>query len=130
MSTPVKVISSENSIEEAWLLMQEHQIKHLPVTNLDGLIGICSQRDLLSRVIVNKDGELEGAKPETVADVMQTHVVTTVAETDIRHVATVLTECDIGALVVMNDFQQPIGIVTRGDIIKCLANEPPFELYV
>ena len=97
---------------------------------LENLVGICSQRDLLTRVIVGKDGELEGAKRETVSDIMQTHVVTTVAETDIRHVANVLTQYDIGALVIMNNFQQPIGIVTRGDIIKRLGNEPPLELYV
>ncbi len=130
MSSPVKTISRDSSLEEAWHLMQSEQIKHLPVMYLESLIGICSQRDLLTRVIVGKEGELEGAKRETVADIMQTHVVTTVAETDIRNVANVLTQYDIGALVIMNNFQQPIGIVTRGDIIKRLGNEPPLELYV
>ncbi len=130
MNSPVKTVLSDSTLEEAWHLMQSHQIKHLPVMHLENLIGICSQRDLLSRVIVGKDGELEGAKRETVLDIMQTQVVTTVSETDIRHVANVLTQYDIGALVVMNNFQQPIGIVTRGDIIKRLGNEPPLELYV
>ncbi|VAW48401.1 hypothetical protein MNBD_GAMMA03-960 [hydrothermal vent metagenome] len=130
MSSPVKVILNESSIEEAWLLMQEHQIQHLPVTNLEGLIGICSQRDVLNRIIVNKEGKLEGAKREMVADVMHTRVITTTADTDIRHVANMLTQHDIGALVIMDDFQQPVGIVTRGDIIKRFANEPPLKLYI
>ncbi len=130
MSSPVKVISDENSIEEAWQLMQVQNIQHLPVIRAGKLVGICSQRDLLNRVIVDKDGLLEGAKRERVADIMQTHVVTTTEETDIRHVANVLSQYDIGALVIMNPYETPVGIVTRGDIIKRLGNEPPLELYV
>ncbi len=130
MSTPVKTIFSESTVEEAWKLMQEHKIEHFPVLHLDNLVGICSQRDLLKRVIVGDNGILEGAKRETVADVMRDQVVTTAADTDIRHVANVLIQYEIGALVVMNVFQQPIGIVTRGDIIKRLGNAPPLELYV
>jgi len=130
MSTPVKVISSENTLEEAWFLMQENHIQHLPVVASGSLIGICSQRDLLSRMIVSKDGLVEGIKRETVADIMQLHVITTTENTDIRHVATVLTEYEIGALVIMDSSQKPIGVVTRGDMIERLANEPPVELYI
>ncbi len=130
MSAPVKVISDENSIEEAWQLMQGHHIQHLPVIRAGELVGICSQRDLLNRVIVGKDGLLEGAKREHVFDVMQAQVVTTTEETDIRHVANILSQYDIGALVIMNPYETPVGIVTRGDIIKRLGNEPPLELYV
>jgi len=130
MSTPIKVISDKNSIEETWLLMREHDIQHLPVIREGELVGICSQRNLLNRVIVSKDGVLEGAKREYVFDVMQTKVVTTTEETDIRHVANMLSQYDIGALVIMNPYETPIGIVTRGDIIKRLGNEPPLELYV
>lgn len=130
MSAPIKVISDENSIEEAWLLMQKNHIQHLPVIRAGELVGICSQRDLLTRVIVSKDGLLEGAKRERVADIMQTQVVTTTEETDIRQIANVLSQYDIGALVIMNPYETPVGIVTRGDIIKRLGNEPPLELYV
>ena len=130
MSAPITVISDENSIEEAWQLMQTDHIQHLPVIREGKLVGICSQRDLLNRVIVSKEGLLEGAKREYVSDVMQTQVVTTTEETDIRHVANVLSKYDIGALVIMNPYETPVGIVTRGDIIKRLGNEPPLELYV
>ncbi|GKT12127.1 MAG: acetoin utilization protein AcuB [Thiomicrorhabdus sp.] len=130
MTSPVEVITSENSLEDAWNKMQENNIAHLPVMRLDMLIGICSQTDLLGRVIVDKSGALEGVKQELVSDIMKTQVITTQADTDIRHVARVLTEYEIGALVVMNDYQQPMGIVTRGDLIKRLSNDPPVELYI
>ncbi|VAW48264.1 hypothetical protein MNBD_GAMMA04-1950 [hydrothermal vent metagenome] len=130
MSAPVNTVSEQHSIEDAWLFMQKHHVQHLPVIQEGKLVGMISQRDLLCRVIVNKEGLLEGVKREIVADIMQEQVVTTTEETDIRHVAMVLSQYDIGALVIMNAYETPVGIVTRGDIIKRLSNEPPLELYV
>ena len=130
MTSPVEVIASVNSLEEAWAKMSSDHIAHLPVMRDNALIGICSQTDLLARVIVDKEGELEGVKRELVEDVMKTQVITTRVDTDIRHVAKVLIEYKIGALVVMNEFEQPVGIVTRGDLITRLGKEPPVELYI
>ncbi|WP_019556391.1 CBS domain-containing protein [Thiomicrorhabdus arctica] len=130
MSAPVVLVSDENSLEEAWLLMQEHKVSYLPVIKAGILVGLCSQADLLGRVIVNKDGVLEGVKQETVAEVMHSQVVTTSSDTDIRHIAQVLSDYDIGALVIMSEFHEVVGIVTEGDLVKRLANDPPVELYV
>lgn len=130
MSSPVVLISDENSLEEAWLLMQEHKISYLPVVKEGVLVGLCSQADLLGRVIVNKEGGLEGVKQETVGEVMHSQVVTTSGDTDIRHVAQVLSDYDIGALVIMSELNEVIGIVTEGDLVKRLANDPPVELYI
>ena len=130
MSAPVVLVSDENSLEEAWLLMQEHKVSYLPVIKAGILVGLCSQADLLGRVIVNKDGVLEGVKQETVAEVMHSQVVTTSSDTDIRHIAQVLSDYDIGALLIMSEFHEVVGIVTEGDLVKRLANDPPVELYV
>lgn len=130
MSSPVVLISTENSLEEAWLLMTKHNISYLPVVKEGLLVGLCSEINLLGRLIVSKDGLLEGVKQEVVAEIMQTQVVTTHGDTDIRHVAQVLSDYDAGALVIMDDFDEVSGIVTEGDLVKRLANDPPVELYV
>ncbi len=130
MSHPVIVVEAQSQLEEAWQLMQAHGFQHLPVMQGGKLVGICSQRDLLNRMIVSKEGVLEGVKRESIAEIMQDHVVTTTQETDIRHVASILSQYDIGALVIMDQYETPVGIVTRGDIIKRLGNDPPLELYV
>jgi acetoin utilization protein AcuB len=130
MSAPVVLVTDENSLEEAWLLMQEHKISYLPVIKAGVLVGLCSQVDLLGRVIVNKEGLLEGVKQETVAEVMQSQVVTTSGDTDIRHIAQVLSDYDAGALVIMSESSEVVGIVTEGDLVKRLANDPPVELYI
>ncbi len=130
MSAPVILISDENSLEEAWLLMQKHKVSYLPVIKAGVLVGLCSQADLLGRLIVNKEGVLEGVKQETVAEVMQSQVVTTSGDTDIRHIAQVLSDYDAGALVIMSEPSEVVGIVTEGDLVKRLANDPPVELYI
>jgi CBS-domain-containing membrane protein len=130
MSSPVETIDIDDSLETAWQLMQKHSIKHLPVIDNGELVGICSQTNLLGRVIVSNSGELEGVKPEKVGQVMQSEVVTTSLDTDIRHVAQVLTEYQIDALLIMSEYHKILGIVTESDLISRLAKEPPVELYV
>jgi len=129
MSSPVITIEEGSSLEDAWNLMQKHNIKHLPVLSEGQLVAMCSKTDLLTRMIVNAKGELEGVKPEKVSQVMKTGVVTTALETDIRHIALALTDYDIDALVIMGEYQKILGIVTESDLINRLAQEPPIELY-
>lgn len=129
MSSPVIVISALATLEEAWQLMKDERIKYLPVINESELVGICSQTNLLARVIVDKDGNLEGVKPELIEDIMNPMVVTTTGDIDVRHLAEALTEFDIGALVVTDAYQKILGIVTEKDLIKRLAKEPPIEIY-
>jgi len=130
MVSPVITVSADNTLEEAWNLMKTNSIKHLPVLDNAELVGMCSQSDLLGRIIVSKSGELEGVKPERVRDVMHSEVVTTSLETDIRHIAQALTEYQIDTLVIMNEYRQILGIVTESDLIMRLAKEPPIELYI
>ncbi|BCN93151.1 hypothetical protein THMIRHAM_09360 [Thiomicrorhabdus immobilis] len=129
MVSPVFTININSSIEEAWQLMQAKKIKHLPVLDNAELVGMCSQEDLLARMIVSKEGELEGVKQERVADVMQSGVVTTTIDTDIRHIAQALTGYQIDVLLIMSEYHQILGIVTESDLIRRLAKEPPIEIY-
>ena len=130
MVSPVITVGVDNTLEEAWNLMKTNSIKHLPVLDQAELVGMCSQLDILGRIIVSKSGELEGVKPEKVKDVMRSEVVTTSLDTDIRHIAQALTGYQIDALVIMNEYHQILGIVSETDLIKRLAKEPPIELYI
>ena len=118
MSSPVISVQSNASLENAWYLME-----------VDNLVGICSQTDLLARMVIGREGQIEGVKRETVLQVMHPQVVTTSADTEIRHVAQALTEYEIDSLVIMNEYQKVIGIVTEKDLISRLAQEPPIEIY-
>ena len=51
MSTPVLTISPDASVQEALTIMTEKRIRHLPVTDDSGVIGVVSIGDLVKAVI-------------------------------------------------------------------------------
>ncbi len=46
MTTPLLTLDSRSSVAEAMLRMAEHGVRHLPVTDEDGLRGVVTERDL------------------------------------------------------------------------------------
>lgn len=130
MSSPVITIGSGANLHQAWALMKEHSIDHLPVVNEQALLGIFSKSDLLNRVILNQQGEIEEVRSASVAEIMSQQVIATQADTDIREVAQALTEFDIGALPIMTTNEELVGIVTLSDLVKRLSQQPPLELYI
>ncbi|MDX1347068.1 MAG: CBS domain-containing protein [Thiomicrorhabdus chilensis] len=130
MTTPVITMDLHTSIEEAWKLMDERNIHHLPVMENNQLIGMCSRTDVLKRVILNEQGELELAMPEGVVVIMQSEVVTAKQGTEIRQVAMALTQYHIGALPIIDEEEKLVGIVTLSDLVKRLSQQPPVELYI
>ncbi|WP_319381704.1 CBS domain-containing protein [Thiomicrorhabdus sp.] len=130
MSSPVITVEADQTIEQAWELMSQHKVTYLPVVEAGRLVGMCTWVNLLEQVLVNPTGETETAVTEAVSSVMHKQVVTTSPDTDVRHVAKVFTRYDIRAVVVMNEGTQISGIVTEGDLVRCLAAEPPIELYI
>lgn len=130
MSHPVESIQEDVSLQDAWQLMHQHKVRHLPVKNTLGeLVGLISSHTVLARVILAEDGALEEVRNETVADIMQDEVVTTKLDMDIRKVAYVMGFYHIDCLPIMSDTAELIGIVTTSDIVKRVAEEPPLELY-
>lgn len=59
MTEDVIVVSGETSRKEALQIMQEQHIRHLPVADDDKLLGIVSQRDLLSFEQKMQEQEIE-----------------------------------------------------------------------
>ncbi|MBN2864797.1 MAG: CBS domain-containing protein [Thiotrichales bacterium] len=129
MTSPVVTSSPDSTLYEAWDLMQQHNIHHIPVLKEGLLIGIFSKSDLLNRVILNEDKQIEEARSNSVAEIMKHQVVATEPDTDIREVAVALTKYDIGALPIVTSTQTLLGIVTLSDLVKRLSKSPPIELY-
>lgn len=129
MSTEIITVTPETTFHTAWELMQNHKIHHLPVVQDGNLVGMCSSQELLRHVIVNKNNQLEPSIEHQISEIANPEVITTIATVDVRRVAFIMTEYQIGALPVMSDTGQLIGIITRSDLIKRLAKLPPLEIY-
>ncbi|WP_024851324.1 CBS domain-containing protein [Hydrogenovibrio kuenenii] len=130
MSSPVFIIAESDSLLDAWELMTQHNIHHLPVLNdAEVLVGMISYHEILQRAIVSHDGQIEEIRQETVAQWMHKEVITTLKKTDIRKVAQVMAQYQIGSVVIMSEEKQLLGIVTLSDLVKRLAEEPPLTVY-
>lgn len=131
MTSPVVTIAENASLNDAWSLMAERDIHHLPVLNTEGiLVGIISFLEILKRAIVSLDGQLEEIKDEQIAQFMQREVVTTNPSMDIRKVALVMTNYGIGSMVIVDQASGALlGMVTLSDLVRRLAEDPPITIY-
>ena len=129
MSSPVITIGAEANLYEAWALMKKHDVHHIPVLESGVLVGIFSKSDLLNRVILNANGQIEETRSGSVKQIMQDEVIATQPDADIREVAVALTKYRIGALPIITADETLVGIVTLSDLVKRLSEQPPIELY-
>ena len=59
MSTPVVSISPDATVQQGLSMMTEKHIRHLPVTDGSGVIGVVSIRDLVKAVIEDQQALIE-----------------------------------------------------------------------
>lgn len=58
MTSNVFTVDESASMEEAMEIMRIHNCRHLPVTCLDGVVGLLSMRDLMNFALEQKTEEL------------------------------------------------------------------------
>lgn len=130
MTTAVITISQGASLTEATDLMLDKHISGLPVLNADGhLIGIITAGDLISAL--NNGNGMHGPlrliarkcrnpkRMGTIVDDLMTRNPITIKTTDTLQVAIALMDNNnIKRLIVTDDTNRVIGIVSRTDLIK------------
>jgi len=113
---PVRVVMSENLIttypdallEEVGELMLENNIGGLPVVD-NGLVGIISKFD-----IVRQFSDIESKV--RVGDVMSDFVVTVHRHHSIAHVIDEMQKNEVHRVIVMEDGDAPVGIITSSNL--------------
>src|SRR5689334_23330135 len=111
MSTDVKTVSPDTAADQAWSLMQQHDIHHLVVLDGRDVIGVISARDL---------GGNRGAatrRNQRVGDLMVGGVVTAKPGDTLRQAANKLRGYAIGCLPIFEDGKVR-GIVTITDCLE------------
>lgn len=128
MSSPVSSISPDISLTNAWSMLIDGEIRQLLVTTpARDLVGLLTDRDILRRINVVNDQVLVN-QDLTVGEVITGETVTTDAMSDIRRVARVMAYYHIDAMPVIEN-EKPVGIVTRGDILRGFAENPKLNLW-
>jgi CBS domain-containing protein len=114
MTEPVQTVPPALDADEAWSLMRVKGIHHLVVTELGGVVGVLSDRDI---------GGRRGAsirKNRAVRDLMTPRVVTVAPETPVRKAANMMRGRSIGCLVVTRA-GRPTGIITVADLLELIG---------
>ena len=117
-SGEVSSIGESDNVLVAAKKMNTHRIGSLIVTRGDKVIGIFSERDILTRVVA------VGLTPAevTVADVMTSPVACCHSDTSLEECKMVMTSKRIRRLPVVDDGKL-VGIVTSGDILATTTSE-------
>lgn len=120
MNTPPISIDIESlELKTAWELMQQHKIKHLPITKNGTLNAIVCEGDILKALAFKK----------TKQPWLEKTVFAATESTDIHQLAHVMFDEHIGCLPIVNEQRELLGMVTRSDILKLTSQYGPMEFW-
>ena len=125
MTSPVITLTLGGSIQKAIDLFEQGKIHHLPVINTRGEIrGMLCEREVWRKRGKKKD---HGQKVE---DYMHDDVLAALPHTEIREIAAAMVQEKIRSLPIVSTEGALIGILTDTDILGCLVNQAPLDLWV
>src|SRR5215831_15799356 len=126
MTESPATVTPESTVAEAWDLMRELDVRHVPVVEGGALVGMLSDRDLayldMARVLTAESADtLRRELVTTVVTIMRSDVVFVEPETDMSDVVDLLIEHKIGAVpVVRGEGREVVGIVSYIDALRAL----------
>ena len=144
MTTDVAVVQPETPLKDAIKLLVEKRISGLPVVNETGkLVGVLSESDLmwqetgvdtppyimfLDSVIylqnpAQYEKELHKALGQTVGEVMSDRPIAITRDRALKEAAQVMHKREVRRLPVVDEQEAVVGIITRGDIVKTMADQ-------
>jgi CBS domain-containing protein len=136
MTRDVIIVPPELTLVTAWRILTREHIRHLPVVRAGALIGMLSDRDVLARGTLAKDGTLQLEPHLLVDDAMTpTPIETCETSTDVADLVRTMTAKKIDAIPVVKGLRL-VGLVTTSDLLTLLLDdhgksEPlPFEYHL
>lgn len=120
-------ISPEASIQDAEILMEERNIRRLPVVSHGQLVGIVTRGDIREAKAIQQ-ATSNPYEPVSVSEIkfiveetMSSPVITAGPEASVIQVANLMLENKIGVIPVINEDGRLIGIVTESDIFRLVC---------
>jgi len=115
MSSLPRTIGVEQSLKKAMDIMQEQQIRHLPVLHGKKPVGVLTERDIA--VARNFQGSAE----LRVEGVMLPMTYSVKPDTPLEEVAQYMSEHRCGSVLVQNHIGEVVGIFTANDALRALS---------
>ncbi len=115
MSSPVKVIYSRSTIEEANKIMERTGHSGLPVVEKNKLVGMVTKK-----AVDKAMNHGLGSRP--VKSIMSTKLITATPDTPLSRIRQMMIENDIGRIPIIENGVL-VGIVTRTDILRTIFGD-------
>mgnify|MGYP000566111295 CR=1 FL=1 len=129
MSQPIIQIFENQSLESAWLLMQEQEIHHLIILNdAEQYTGLLSEKDItpyLMRYAKNKQG-MKSPESLALSFFCEKNLLSTHPETELYDLGITMMEYGLDAVAV-SEGSEITGIITKSDIFKVILKHQTFE---
>jgi CBS domain-containing protein len=116
MTSRVVVVSPSSSAIQAARLMTDHRLSCLVVVENDRPVGIITERDFVSKIVVAK----KDAERVSVKEIMSNRLVTVSPEASIKEASRLLRENSIRRLPVVEG-ERLVGIVTVTDFVSSIV---------
>jgi len=124
MTQKLITATTDMSVEQAFLLMRSHRVRHIPVVDAENLVGIISDRDLRrprwAEQVDDWTAYYQIDDSHTVADVMTRTPETVRASDPVLKAVRVFRERRYGALPVLNKDDGLVGILSAQDLLGAL----------
>lgn len=133
MTTSALSVPPEVRVNDAWQTLAEHQVAQAPVVDALGrVIGLLLRADMAPLDLLPEPGAVKAAielARRPVSEVMVSPVPTVTADTELRRVAAVLLDTGLPGLAVTDEAGVLAGFISRSDILRAVAADPPLDLW-
>ena len=124
MTRQLLAVSPQDSFADAWQIMREARIRHLPVVDRElRLIGLVTHRDLVGHAPSDLEEPREDERVAAlggihIGDIMETHLSTSSPDEPLIDAGRRMLQGKIGCLPVVGGGGRLVGIITESDFVR------------
>lgn len=129
MTQDVFYVTKDSTIEEIYYFLKEKKVSQVPVTDFGKkIIGIVNKKIILTLLMNNLD-DTNSVLNRKIDDVYLPEVITADPQSDVRHVVKIMIDLKLDAIPIVDESDTLVGIVSKTDILKAVANLPKLQLW-
>ena len=133
MTTGGVSVAPSVRVNDAWQTLAESKVAQAPVVDTLGrVVGLLLRADMAPLDLLPEPGAVKQAielARRPVSDVMVSPVPTVAPDTELRRVAAVLLDTGLPGLPVTDEAGVLSGFISRTDILRAVAADPPLDLW-
>ncbi|MFT4242171.1 MAG: CBS domain-containing protein [Acidovorax sp.] len=133
MTAAAVAVPPDARVNDAWQTLAEHQVAQAPVVDALGcVVGLLLRADMAPLDLLPEPGAVQQAialARRPVSEVMVSPVPAVSADTELRRVAAVLLSTGLPGLPVTDEAGALAGFISRTDILRAVAADPPLDLW-